>query len=81
MTGTENVIAACRKHGVRKLVYTSTPSVVHSGAPLVRQDAALRDATLVVLGRMIDAGSSRAYRMRDDFLTPVRAHAAEPSKG
>ena len=30
VTGTENVIAACRKHGVRKLVYTSTPSVVHA---------------------------------------------------
>lgn len=31
VTGTENVIAACKKHGVRRLVYTSTPSVVHSG--------------------------------------------------
>ncbi len=29
-TGTENVIAACKRHGVRKLVYTSTPSVVHA---------------------------------------------------
>lgn len=26
--GTENVLAACRRHGVRKLVYTSSPSVV-----------------------------------------------------
>lgn len=31
VAGTENVIAACKKHGVRRLVYTSTPSVVHSG--------------------------------------------------
>jgi nucleoside-diphosphate-sugar epimerase len=31
VTGTDNVIAACKKHGVRKLVYTSTPSVVHAG--------------------------------------------------
>ena len=31
VTGTENVIAACKKLGIRKLVYTSTPSVVHSG--------------------------------------------------
>lgn len=30
VTGTENVIAACKKHGVRKLVHTSTPSVVHA---------------------------------------------------
>jgi nucleoside-diphosphate-sugar epimerase len=28
LTGTRNVIAACHRHGVRKLVYTSTPSVV-----------------------------------------------------
>lgn len=32
VTGTQNVIAACKKHGVRRLVYTSTPSVVHSGS-------------------------------------------------
>ncbi|MBE7492099.1 MAG: NAD-dependent epimerase/dehydratase family protein [Planctomycetes bacterium] len=32
VTGTRNVIAACQKHGVRKLVYTSTPSVVFSGS-------------------------------------------------
>lgn len=31
VTGTQNVIAACKKHGVRRLVYTSTPSVVHAG--------------------------------------------------
>ncbi|OWK42296.1 NAD-dependent epimerase/dehydratase family protein [Fimbriiglobus ruber] len=31
-TGTENVIAACRSHGVSRLVFTSTPSVVHGGA-------------------------------------------------
>lgn len=31
VTGTRNVIAACQKHGVKKLVYTSTPSVVFSG--------------------------------------------------
>ena len=29
--GTEHVIAACRAHGIDKLVYTSTPSVTHSG--------------------------------------------------
>lgn len=27
--GTDNVIAACRVHGIGKLVYTSTPSVTH----------------------------------------------------
>jgi len=29
--GTENVLTACKALGVRKLVYTSTPSVVHAG--------------------------------------------------
>ena len=31
VTGTENIIDACRKHRVSKLVYTSSPSVVFSG--------------------------------------------------
>lgn len=30
VTGTQNVVAACKKHGVRRLVHTSTPSVVHA---------------------------------------------------
>ena len=29
VVGTDNVIAACRAHGVGRLVYTSTPSVTH----------------------------------------------------
>ncbi len=31
VTGTLNVIEGCRRHGVPKLVYTSTPSVIHAG--------------------------------------------------
>ena len=31
VVGTENVLAACRKLGVRRLVYTSSPSVVFDG--------------------------------------------------
>jgi nucleoside-diphosphate-sugar epimerase len=31
VTGTGNVLAACRRHGVRRLVYTSSPSVVFNG--------------------------------------------------
>jgi nucleoside-diphosphate-sugar epimerase len=34
VTGTQNVIAACKSQGVRRLVYTSTPSVVHGGGDL-----------------------------------------------
>ncbi|HZU97984.1 MAG TPA: NAD-dependent epimerase/dehydratase family protein, partial [Planctomycetota bacterium] len=32
--GTENVIAACRAHGIKKLVFTSSPSVVFGGRDL-----------------------------------------------
>lgn len=38
VTGTENLIAACRKLGVSRLVYTSTPSVVHGGGDLEGAD-------------------------------------------
>ena len=34
VTGTENVIAACRQHGVGRLIYTSSPSVVFDGRDL-----------------------------------------------
>lgn len=33
--GTENVVAACRTHGVRRLVHVSSPSVAHVGDPLM----------------------------------------------
>jgi nucleoside-diphosphate-sugar epimerase len=32
--GTENVVAACRKHGINRLVFTSSPSVVFDGRDL-----------------------------------------------
>jgi 2-alkyl-3-oxoalkanoate reductase len=32
--GTRNVLAACKRYGVRRLVYTSTPSVVFTGRDL-----------------------------------------------
>lgn len=32
--GTRHVIAACRHHGIRKLVYTSSPSVVFDGSDM-----------------------------------------------
>lgn len=34
VTGTENVISSCRRHGVNRLVYTSSPSVVFNGADM-----------------------------------------------
>ena len=29
--GTQNIISACKKHGIKHLVYTSSPSVVFDG--------------------------------------------------
>jgi nucleoside-diphosphate-sugar epimerase len=34
VSGTDNILAACQAQGVSKLVYTSTPSVVHAGSDL-----------------------------------------------
>ncbi len=41
VTGTENVLAACRRQGVRRLVYTSTPSVVYGNRPINGGDESL----------------------------------------
>jgi nucleoside-diphosphate-sugar epimerase len=45
VTGTENVLAACKRHGVRKLVYTSTPSIVHTGGDIEGANESLPYAT------------------------------------
>ncbi len=39
--GTQNVIDTCREHGVKYLVYTSTPSVVFTGEALINADESL----------------------------------------
>jgi nucleoside-diphosphate-sugar epimerase len=41
VVGTENVIAACRKHGVGRLVFTSSPSVVTTGYDIAGGDESL----------------------------------------
>lgn len=39
--GTENILAACAGHGVERLVYTSSPSVVHGGEAIEGGDESL----------------------------------------
>ena len=41
VTGTENVLGACARHGVGLLVYTSSPSVVHGGGDIENGDESL----------------------------------------
>lgn len=41
VTGTANVIAACYRNGVGKLVFTSSPSVVHAGGDIEGGDESL----------------------------------------
>jgi nucleoside-diphosphate-sugar epimerase len=41
VVGTDNVIAACRKHGVGRLVFTSSPSVVAAGHAIAGGDESL----------------------------------------
>ncbi|MDW8242588.1 MAG: NAD-dependent epimerase/dehydratase family protein [Thermogemmata sp.] len=39
--GTRNVLEACRRHGVPRLIYTSTPSVVYAGRDIINGDESL----------------------------------------
>ncbi len=41
VSGTENVLAACRESGIGYLVHTSTPSVVHTGVDIAGGDESL----------------------------------------
>lgn len=41
VTGTKNVIAACRNNGISRLVYTSSPSVVFDGSDVEGADESL----------------------------------------
>ena len=44
------------------------------GRPVeLKQDARLRQSVLFLLDTLVELGSSAAYRMRDDFVTPLQA--------
>ncbi|KAA0255535.1 MAG: hypothetical protein EDX89_05590 [Acidobacteria bacterium] len=45
--------------------------LIYGGSPRIRRDERLRSGVLALLDAMIEGGSSSAYRMRDDFLTPL----------
>jgi hypothetical protein len=48
--------------------------LIFSGASEIRQRPELRAATLNLLNMLVDAGSSAAFKMRDDFLMLCRNH-------
>jgi hypothetical protein len=37
----------------------------------VKSNPEIRSAVLMILDQLVDSGSSAAYRMRDDFVTPI----------
>jgi hypothetical protein len=42
------------------------------GRPMeTKREKTIRESVLFVLDRLVEAGSSAAYRMRDDFVTPI----------
>lgn len=45
-------------------------SFVYSQPYRLKSDSALRNAVLSILDALVNGGSSAAYRMRDDFVTP-----------
>lgn len=48
-------------------------SLIYGGAARIRTEKPLREGMLALLDAMIEGGSSAAYRIRDDFLTPLAA--------
>ena len=46
------------------------------GEPLrLKSNRQVRTAVLRILDNLVDAGASAAYRMRDDFVTPIGPHS------
>ena len=78
VTGTASVLAACRTHGIPKLVHTSTPSVIHAGGDIEGADNTLSypehfhapyPATKAIAERAVLAANS------DDLATvAIRPH-------
>jgi hypothetical protein len=44
---------------------------IYSQPLRLKSNAEVRSAVLTILDQLVDSGSSAAYRMRDDFVTPI----------
>lgn len=54
---------------------------IYSEPLRLKSNAEVRSAVLTILNQLVDSGSSAAYRMRDDFVTPIAhqgARSAQP---
>ena len=73
VVGTDNVLAACRAQGVERLVYTSTPSVVHAGGDIEGGDESLPYATQYSAHypRTKAVAERRVLEANDDDLSTV----------
>jgi hypothetical protein len=74
------IAAALRRGDARKMLSESDTVFMLDvllqryvyGRPLeLKRDAPLRNAVLFILDCLVEAGSSAAFRMRDDFVTPA----------
>jgi len=71
VTGTEHVLAACRMHGIPRLVYTSTPSVTHRATHPVEGGT----ADTVPYGEHLKAPYAQTKRIAEEMV--LAANTAE----
>jgi len=64
VTGTENILAACRAHGINRLVHTSTPSVTHRATRPVEGGT----ADNVPYGEDLKAPYAQTKRMAEEMV-------------
>jgi squalene cyclase len=58
------------------LLETMLRRFIYSEPFRFKQERELRESVVWILDGLVDAGSSVAYRMRDDFVTPMASLAA-----
>jgi nucleoside-diphosphate-sugar epimerase len=74
VTGTQNVLAACRAHGIRKLVFTGTPSAVHTGGDVEGANESLRSR------RISSRTTRKRRRRRRNSSSPRTGPTSRPSR-
>jgi hypothetical protein len=60
---------------VKIFAQRSVKRYVYGKPEMLKRDRKVRDSVLYLLDQLIAAGSSVAYRMRDDFVTPGKTSA------